>query len=78
MCSPLERTGTSEELRTETLQHELDLTRAKLELLKLQQEPSQNSIPTMATAITTKVPGDNPPVQLSLKTRQQGPSSVGA
>ena len=40
-----------EDLRNRNLQLELDLTRTKLELLKLQRESKQPSAPKMATAI---------------------------
>ena len=62
-----------EDLRNQNLQLELDLTRTKLELLKLQRETTQPSAPNMATATTTTTPVRNPVTQPTLKNLQQDP-----
>ena len=62
-----------EDLRNQNLQLELDLTRTKLELLKLQRETTQPSAPNMATATTTTTPVGNPVAKPTLKNLQQDP-----
>ena len=64
---------TFEDLRNQNLQLELDLTRTKLELLKLQRESTQPSAPNMATATTTTTPVGNPVAKPTLKNLQQDP-----
>ena len=58
---------TIEDLRNQNLQLELDLTRTKLELLKLQQESAWNSPPKLVTADQSTTPGDNPTTKPTLK-----------
>ena len=52
----------------------LDLTRIKLELLKLQREWARNSPPKMAAADQSTTPGDNPSTKPTLKHLHQDPN----
>ena len=70
---PTVNDGAFEDLRNQNLQLELDLTRTKLELLKLQRETTQPSAPNMATATTTTTPVGNPVAKPTLKNLQQDP-----
>ena len=74
--SAVEQDRTIEDLRNHNLQLELDLTRTKLELLKLQRESAPNSLPTMVVAAAEKstTPGDNPPAKPTLKDLHQDPN----
>ena len=65
---------TIEDLRNHNLQLELDLTRTKLELLKLQREPARNSSPKMVAAAHSTTPGANPTAKPSLKDLHQVPN----
>ena len=58
---------TVEDLRNQNLQLELDLTRTKLELLKLQRESTRNSPPKMVATDQSTTPGDNPTSKPTLK-----------
>lgn len=71
--STVEQERAVEDLRNQNLKLELDLTRTKLELLKLQQDSAQPSAPKMATTITT-TPNDNPIAKPTLKSLQQDPT----
>ena len=63
----VENDRTIEELRNQNLQLELDLTRAKLELLKLQRDSPQPSASKMAAASTTATSDDNPIAKPTIK-----------
>ena len=65
---------TIEDLCNQNLQLELDLTRTKLELLKLQREPARNSPPKLVAADQSTTPGDNPTVKPTLKDLHQDPN----
>ena len=71
--STVEQERAVEDLRNQNLKLELDLTRTKLELLKLQQDSAQPSAPKMATTTTT-TPNDNPIAKPTLKSLQQDPT----
>lgn len=66
-----------ENLRNQNLQLELQLTKTKLELIKLQRETKQPSATKMATAATTQLtsasPDGNPIEKTTLKSLQQDP-----
>ena len=65
---------TIEDLRNHNLQLELDLTRTKLELLKLQREPARNIPPKMVAADQPTNPGDNLTAKPTLKDLHQDPN----
>ena len=56
-----------EDLRNHNLQLEIDLTRTKLELLKLQRESAQNSSPKIVAADQSTTPGNNPTAKPTLQ-----------
>ena len=56
------------------MQLELDLTRTKLELLKLQRESARNSPPKLEAADQSTTPGDNPTAKPTLKDLHQDPN----
>ena len=62
---------TIEDLRNHNLQLELDLTRTKLELLKLQRESARNSPSKMVAADQSRTSGDNPTAKPTLKDLHQ-------
>ena len=72
--STVKQDKTIEDLRNHNLQLELDLTRTKLELLKLQRESARNSSPKMAAADQSATPGDNPTAKPTLKDLHQDPN----
>ena len=72
--SMVKQDRTIEDLRNHNLQLELDLTRTKLELLKLQREPAWNSSPKMVAAAHSTTPGTNPTAKPTLKDLHQDPN----
>ena len=72
--STVKQDRTIEDLRNHNLQLELDLTRTKLKLLKLQQESAQNTFPKIAAAVQSAIPGDNPTAKPTLKDPHQDPN----
>ena len=73
-----EQARTTEEIRSQNLQLELKLTRAKLELIKLLRETVQFGTSPKAklskTTTTTAASSDPPPVKPTLKALQQDPA----
>ena len=65
---------TIEDLRNQNLQLELDLTRTKLELLKLQRESAHYSPPKLVAADHSTTPGDSPTAKPILKDLHQDPN----
>ena len=63
----------TKDLRNRDLQLELDLTRTKFELLQLQRESTQQSVPKINILGATATPGGNFVANTTLKSLQQDP-----